>query len=503
MYICRWNEQPFDVRIRSIYQFQTSGYSFILCMQYINMKMLRLNNTLLQRPFQEFFNKEAGSGLLLILSTVVALIWANSTLSSYYTGLWDSIISVGVGEALISKPLLLWVNDGLMAIFFFVIGLEIKRELLNGELSSRKKAMLPLLAALGGAVLPALIYVFMNVGSADSSGWGVPMATDIAFAIGILALLGSRAPMALKIFVTALAIVDDLMAVLVIALFYTAEISLVSLGLGMGFFVLALLANRLGVHRTAIYVVLGIATWVAFLKSGIHATVAGVLFAAAIPARTKLTASDFLNKGENFIHAVREQLATKSDRRTAIHHLEETSKLAQSPLERMEHSLHGWVAFGVMPVFALANAGVVISTDVLGSLPASMVFWGIFLGLLVGKPIGIVCMTWLAVRIRMAELPKGVTWRHIIGAGALAGIGFTMALFIANLAFEDQATLEIAKTAILTASFVSGILGWLLLSGAKESPLVSEEKEIVITIDSEADIANSDSSLKQVQEKNE
>lgn len=439
------------------------------------MKSFRLNIALLQRPFQEFFSKEAVSGILLILSTVVALVWANSAFTTYYTTLWQTVVSVGVGAASISKPLLLWVNDGLMAIFFFVIGLEIKRELLNGELSSRKQAMLPFVAAIGGAIIPALIYVSLNTGSAEIKGWGVPMATDIAFAIGILALIGSRAPLALKIFVTALAIVDDLMAVFVIALFYTAEISLASLGAGLGFFVLALLANRLGINRTAVYVILGIATWIAFLKSGVHATVAGVLFATAIPARTKLSTVDFLSKGEDFIHAVRQQVAVKSDQRTAIHHLEETSKQAQSPLERMEHALHGWVAFGVMPVFALANAGVMISGDVLSSLLANTVFWGIFLGLLLGKPLGIAGMVWLAVRTKIAELPKGITRRHVIGAGALAGIGFTMALFIANLAFDNAATLEIAKTAILSASFCSGVIGWLLLAGAKEASVEVEE----------------------------
>ena len=449
-------------------------------------------NTLLQRPFQEFFSKEAGSGLLLIFSTIVALIWANSPLSNAYAALWETYFIVGVGEASINKPILLWVNDGLMAIFFFVVGLEIKRELLSGELSTRRKAALPLVAAIGGAVIPAIIYVALNAGSTEINGWGVPMATDIAFAIGVLALLGSRAPLALKIFVTALAIVDDLMAVLVIALFYTAEISLVSLGAGVGLFALALLANRLGIHRTAVYVILGVATWVAFLKSGVHATVAGVLFATAIPVRTRLSTKDFLKKGEDFIHSVREHVAFKSDQRTAIHYLEETSIHAQSPLERMEHALHGWVAFGVMPVFALANAGVAISGEAMSSMLASMVFWGIFLGLLIGKPLGIISLTWLAVRARIADLPAGITWRHVIGAGALAGIGFTMALFIANLAFDNAATLEIAKLAILAASLVSGLVGWMLLSTTPLSPTDAEEGNVVVHID-EVDVAVSSS----------
>ena len=440
----------------------------------------RFSTTLLQRPFTDFFDKEAGSGLLLIATTLIALAWANSGISESYQALWKTYVTVGIGEAGISKPLILWVNDGLMAIFFFVVGLEIKREILTGELSTRRKAMLPLLAAIGGAVIPALIYFVMNAGTAAEQGWGVPMATDIAFALGVLALLGSRAPLGLKIFVTALAIVDDLMAVMVIALFYTAEISVNSLAAGFGFFALAWVFNRMGIHKTAVFVVLGIATWVAFLKSGVHATIAGVLFASAIPTRTKLNAEDFLKKGEKFISSVRDQLGSSGDQRMAIHYLEEASRNAQSPLERMEHALHGWVAFGVMPIFALANAGVIISGDAMGSLLGDLVFWGIFAGLFVGKPIGVIAFTWLAVRSKLAELPEGVTWRHVVGAGALAGIGFTMALFIANLAFAGSETLETAKLAILAASLASGIAGWMLLSGSARRAPDPMEEEIVV-----------------------
>lgn len=447
------------------------------------MKKDLKNNLSLQRPFQEFFSKEAGSGILLILITIVALIWANSSWASYYSSLWGSYFIVGVGEWTINKPLLLWVNDGLMAIFFFVVGLEIKRELLSGELSTPKKAAFPLIAAIGGALIPALIYVFLNLNTPEVAGWGVPMATDIAFALGVLALLGSRAPLALKIFVTALAIVDDLMAVLVIALFYTEQIYLTSLGIGFVLFAIALIGNKRGIHRTAFYVILGIAMWVAFLKSGVHATIAGVLFATAIPAGTKLDTKEFLKKSQKFIGSVRGQVDTDVDQRTAIHHLEETSRHAQSPLERMEHALHGWVAFGVMPIFALANAGVAISGSALGSMLSNMVFWGIFLGLYVGKPVGIVAITWLAIKTKIAELPEGITWRHMIGAGALAGIGFTMALFIANLAFSDPDTLETAKMAILAASLVSGITGWILLSGSQKGGDSLEEKESVVVID--------------------
>ena len=444
------------------------------------MKVSGLNKALLMRPFQEFFNREAGSGLLLIFCTIVALVWANSAFGESYASLWKTYLNVGIGEAGINKPLILWVNDGLMAIFFFVVGLEIKRELLSGELSTPRKAALPLMAAIGGAVIPALIYVVLNLGTPEVNGWGVPMATDIAFALGVLALLGSKTPLSLKIFVTALAIVDDLMAVLVIALFYTAKISLVSLAIGFGFLVVTYIVNRMGIQKSALFVILGVATWVAFLKSGVHATIAGVLFAALIPAKARIETGEFLEKGEKFIHKVRENVGSPNDQRTAIHYLEEASKHAQTPLERMEHALHGWVAFGVMPVFALANAGVAIAGDVLGGIVTSMVFWGIFAGLLLGKPVGILAMVWVAVKTRVAELPAGVTWRHVIGAGALAGIGFTMALFIANLAFvESQATLEIAKLAILCASLVSGILGWILLSSSAVKP-VEEAEDLVV-----------------------
>ncbi len=419
------------------------------------------NTNLLYKPFQSFFNKEAGSGILLILCTIVALVMANSALSDAYASFWQTKVTMGFGSFEISKAFLLWINDGLMAIFFFVVGLEIKRELIGGELSTAKKAALPLAAAFGGAVLPALIYTFFNLGTPGIQGWGVPMATDIAFALGVLALLGTRAPLALKIFVTALAIADDLMAVLVIAVFYTSEVSIISLGIGVAVFAIALLANRIGIHRTAVYVVLGIAMWVAFLKSGIHATVAGVLFAVAIPARNKLTHVDFIERSAALISKLDNGQTPKPEK--TLHYLERVSKDAQTPLHRMEKALHGWVAYGIMPIFALSNAGVVLSGEALGAGFGNPVFLGIFLGLLLGKPLGIFAFAWLAIKSRIAELPSGISWRHLFGAGALAGIGFTMALFIGNLAFSGSDMLETSKMAILAASLASGILGAALL----------------------------------------
>ncbi|RMF56860.1 MAG: Na+/H+ antiporter NhaA, partial [Bacteroidetes bacterium] len=401
------------------------------------------------RPFQRFFEQEAAGGILLLVCAVIALLWANSPFSESYFSLWETLVTVGVGGFVISKPLLLWINDGLMAIFFFVVGLEIKREVLVGELSSPKAAALAVAAAFGGMVVPAALYTLLNAGTDGASGWGIPMATDIAFALGVLALLGSRAPLALKVFLTALAIVDDLGAVLVIALFYTAEISWGALGAGAGALVALVAANRLRIQRPAVYVVLGIALWVAFLKSGIHATVAGVLLALTIPARRRLDTHEFLARGNELLRVFARDVRPgktepSTDQRDALHALEVTCRQAETPLIRMEHALHGWVAFLIIPLFALANAGVALGGD-LGAAFGNRVTLGIVLGLFVGKQIGVTGFAWLAVRLGWAALPAGVTWRQIYGVSFLCGIGFTMSLFIANLAFAEAALLDSAK----------------------------------------------------------
>ncbi|MEM9996171.1 MAG: Na+/H+ antiporter NhaA [Bacteroidota bacterium] len=442
----------------------------------------------LMRPIQGFMQNAAAGGIVLLVCAVLALVWANSPLADAYLYLFGSekgeslTLSLGIApatlggsEALyISKPLILWINDGLMALFFFLIGLEIKREVLAGELKSPKKAALALSAAVGGMVAPAAFYVAVNWGEPTLGGWGVPMATDIAFALGVLALLGSRAPLALKIFLTALAIVDDLGAVMVIALFYTAELNLNALMLGFGFFAVMLVMNRLGVMRTAVYVVLGLALWVCFLKSGVHATIGGVLAALAIPATRRLDAPGFLKKAEYYLKEIREdaqpgtQLMT-ADQRDAVHALETISKAADAPLTRFEHALHGWIAFFVMPVFALANAGVAIPSD-FGALLASPVMLGIVLGLVVGKQIGVFGFAYAAVKLGIASLPSGVTWKQVYGVSLLTGIGFTMSIFIANLAFVDAADLDAAKLAILIASTISGVAGYLLLRSSSGTP---------------------------------
>ena len=421
----------------------------------------------LLRPFQTFFRLEAAGGILLLVCAALALVWANSPWAEAYRAVFDATVTVGIGAAAISKPLLLWINDGLMAIFFFVVGLEIKREVLVGELAQPKKAALALAGAAGGMVVPALIYAVMNVGGPGSSGWGIPMATDIAFALGVLALLGKRAPLALKVFLTALAIVDDLGAVLVIAFFYTEQIALGALGIAALFLVALMAVNRFGVRRTSVYVVLGLGLWVAFLKSGVHATIAGVLLALTIPANRLIDAPTLAERVRSVLDMFaghepgRHKVTT--DQQDALHTIEHTLHKADAPLLRMEHALHGWVAFGIMPLFALANAGVTFG-GAMGDVLTNPITLGIVLGLVVGKQIGVTAFAWLAVRLGWAALPAGISWRQIHGVSALCGIGFTMSLFIANLAFADALLLDSAKVGILAASVVSGLIGWFLLT---------------------------------------
>jgi NhaA family Na+:H+ antiporter len=420
--------------------------------------------------FQEFIQLEASSGILLMALTVAALVWANSPWSDSYFGTWQTKLTFGVGNWALSKPLLKWINDGLMAVFFFVVGLEIKRELLTGELASPRRAALPIAAAIGGMAIPAAIYAVFNVGKSSLSGWGIPMATDIAFTLGVLALLGRRIPLALKVFFTALAIVDDLGAVLVIALFYTADIAWTSLLVGAVILVGLIVLNRLGVKQTFPYAVLGIGLWLAFLYSGVHATIAGVLLALTIPAHSAIT------DRKAFAEAIRstleryEQACCSEDangmaageRQAAAYALEAASERAESPLQRLEHALHPWVSYGILPVFALANAGVSIRGDIGGALLSPLAL-GIIGGLVLGKSLGISVFSWLAVRLGIAEMPDGVSWRHILSASLLAGIGFTMSLFIAGLAFDDPALLDTAKIGIITASLIAGLGGALLV----------------------------------------
>jgi Na+:H+ antiporter, NhaA family len=419
-------------------------------------------------PFREFAHLEASGGIVLILTALLALFWANSPWSESYFDLWSTKLTIGVGDYSLSKALLLWVNDGLMAIFFFVVGLEIKRELLVGELASASKAILPLAAAIGGAVVPAGLFFALNAGKNGSSGWGVPMATDIAFSLGVLALLGSRAPLALKVFLTAFAIIDDLIAVMIIALFYTSSLKAEYLVLAGGVFLALIFINRIHVNGPILYALLGCVLWFAFLKSGLHATIAGVLLATTIPARTRIDTRHFLHVAEGQIARFRragaagESILTSKEHQAALHNILEATEHVESPMARLEHALHPWVAFAIVPIFALANAGVDLGSD-LGTALASALTAGIVIGLVAGKFIGILGASYLAVRSGITELPDGVDWRHIAGASFLGGIGFTMSLFIAGLAFDDPAMLDRAKIGILLASLLAGVAGYSLL----------------------------------------
>jgi NhaA family Na+:H+ antiporter len=420
------------------------------------------------RPFQEFAAREASGGILLLFCTVAALIWVNSPLGSLYEALWHTKVTFGLGGHTLGRDLHFWVNDGLMAIFFFVVGLEIKRELLVGELASVRQAALPILGALGGVVAPALIYTALNFSGEGAAGWGIPMATDIAFVIGIMALLGDRVPLGLKVFLTALAIVDDIAAVLVIALFYTAQIAWLGVGVAALCVVLLLAANRMGVRHPLPYVLLGIVLWLAVLHSGVHATIAGVLLAMTIPSSTELNAPEFLQRSREILqHFERcadseKGVMTDEEQQIAIDALEDTCEKVQPPLYRLEQALHPWVTFLIMPVFALANAGVVLSGGITQPLREPVTL-GVALGLLLGKPIGIGLASWLAVKIGLAMLPSGVSWNHIHGAAWLGGIGFTMSLFIAALAFPAQELLATAKMGVLGGSFFAGIIGFVIL----------------------------------------
>lgn len=420
------------------------------------------------KPFEAFIRTETSSGLLLMGCAILALIWANSPFRGLYQNIWDSRITFSVGAFVISKSAFLWINDGLMAIFFFLVGLEIKREVLVGELSEPRQAVLPIAAAAGGMLLPALMYAGFNVGTPGFAGWGIPMATDIAFALGILSLLGNRAPVGLKVFLTAVAIVDDLGAVVVIAVAYTSEIAWGFIGAGMMFWGTLVLANRLGILHPLVYAILSLLMWVAFLKSGVHATIAGIMAAVAIPVKTRINADEFLECGHAYLDAFADagergtEVFTNPRQRGSLQALEIACHVAEPPLQRFEHTLHPWVSYGVMPIFALANAGVSLGGDI-GSILLEPVTIGVIVGLVIGKQAGIFLFSWMIVRTGLADLPEGVSWRQIYGAGVLAGIGFTMSLFIGGLAFESGPLLDAAKIGILAASAVSGFVGWSVL----------------------------------------
>lgn len=421
----------------------------------------------LARPFQEFIQFEASSGILLIISAITAIFLANSQLSDAFLGFWQSIFSISLGNWSLSKPLQLWINDGLMAIFFFMVGLEIKRELISGELSNFKAAITPVVAALGGMMMPALLYVAFNHHLPSSSGWGIPMATDIAFALGILILLGRRIPLGLKIFITAFAIVDDLGAILVIALFYSKQFYVPALLTAGGILIILLFFNYLNIRHPIFYILPGFILWYALLKSGIHATISGVLLALTVPAVNNIGPDLFLRRMNHYLAHFKDLSPVKNSKLTqeqleALQAMEISCHKLESPLQRLEHALHPWVSYLIMPLFALSNAGVPFKAG-LGEIISSPISWGIILGLGLGKFLGVFGFTWLSVKAGLARLPENVTFRHLAGAGFLGGIGFTMSLFITYLAFEDALLIATAKGAIFIASLLSAFAGVLIL----------------------------------------
>ena len=410
-------------------------------------------------PLRRFLHEARAGGIILFAATAVALVLANSSLHPQFEALLHTELGFRLGHMEFSHSLLHWVNDGLMTIYFFVVGLEIKREFSTGELANPRAALLPILAATGGATVPALIYMFFNHGAPSHHGWAVPMATDIAFTLGALSLLGTRVPVTLKIFLTAVAIVDDLIAVLVIACFYSGSLNWAALTLGLALLTLALFANFCGVRNLGIYGGLTFLIWAAFLKSGVHATVAGVLSAWCLPARTIIDPDTFRAQVQELMQnsGPEEQIFAGT-----VQEIERLCEAVQAPLQRAEHMLGQAAALVIIPIFALANAGVPLSRDIFGPQSAPIA-WGIILGLVLGKPLGILLTCACATKLGMADLPGRTSWAQMLGGSVLAGIGFTMSIFIASLAFPDPTTLAATKGAILVASFLAFCGGVLLL----------------------------------------
>ncbi|BCZ16738.1 Sodium:Proton antiporter NhaA [Helicobacter sp. NHP19-003] len=416
--------------------------------------------------FVDFVKSESFGGIFLFVSAVWAMIYANSFMSHYYFELWHTKVGIIFGTKFFGFSIHHWINDVLMAFFFLVVGLEIKREVMYGELCGLQKAAFPVIAALGGMLAPGIIYYTLNAGTNSAHGFGIPMATDIAFALGVILLLGKRVPPALKVFLVTLAVADDLGAIVVIAIFYTTNLKLIWLAGSALILLVLLLLNRLGVKNLLSYLILGVGLWFTTHNSGIHATIAAVALAFTIPIKvsqpSKLLQS-FSTALEHFKGCFKNP-ATKpleQDQRDALYSLQSATKSLQSPLERLEHILQPYGAYFIMPIFAFANAGVQIGKDL--NFHVDEILWGVVLGLVIGKPIGILGITFLSEKLRIAKRPEGVSWGQILGAGMLAGIGFTMSMFISNIAFNSVDAMEVSKIAILLGSITSGIVGTLYL----------------------------------------
>ncbi|MCT4638249.1 MAG: Na+/H+ antiporter NhaA [Bacteroidales bacterium] len=420
----------------------------------------------LTNSFQRFFKLETSGSIVLLACAVIAIFISNGAFSTKYFTLLQSEFTIGFGEYILSKPILLWINDGLMAIFFFVVGLEIKREIIYGELSTFKQAMLPVFAAIGGMFVPIAIFLIVNNGGAGSEGWGIPMATDIAFSLGVLMLLGKRVPVSLKVFLTAFAIVDDIGGVLVITFFYSSTIMWKYIIIAFALYAILLIFNSMNRYSKYAWTVMSIIIWVLFLKSGIHPTIAGIIIAFTIPANRKINCNTFADTISPVVDKFRENqnsmhLLTKPQIES-IGHIEELTDKVQPRLQYVENKMHGWVVWLIMPIFAMANCGVVLFNDQ-GNISAGWLSFSIAAALLLGNTIGIPLFSWIAVKLKLAVLPKGIKFKHLIAVGLLGGIGFTMSLFINSLAFTDAEIINQAKIGIIAGSLVSGILGFFVL----------------------------------------
>ncbi|EAP87050.1 Na+/H+ antiporter NhaA [Croceibacter atlanticus] len=421
--------------------------------------------TKLLSPFQKFVKIESLSGILLLATTILALVWANSPYASSYDAIWNYELGITTQSFEFTKPVILWINDGLMAIFFFLIGLEIKREILIGELNSVKKLAFPLFGALGGMIIPIALFFLINQNPETQDGWGISMATDIAFSLAVLNALGKRIPLNLKIFLTAFAIVDDLGAVMVIALFYSGTIKMGLLAIAFGILGLLYILAARQFFSKFLLLIAGIAVWFLFLKAGIHPTIAGILLAFSVPVRQKMVTDDFINSLGKFYNDFKKARILKKpilskQQLAQLNNLDETTDQFRSPLQSLEHDLHGWVAYCIIPIFALANAG--ISINGVESVNSSFAIT-IIIALVLGKGIGVSGIVLLAQKLKWITIPKDISKQQIIGVSFLAGIGFTMAIFIANLAFSSSIYLNSAKIGVLIGSLIAAVIGYIIL----------------------------------------
>ena len=423
---------------------------------------------LLLTPLEEYVRTSVSGIGLLLLGTVAALVMANSPLSDTYTNFWETQLTIGTADYHITESLRHWVNDCLMALFFFILGLEIKREVLVGELRYPRQAALPISAAIGGAIVPAVAFALLNFGGAGIDGWGVPIGTDTAFSLGVISLFAGRVRSVLLVFLTAFAIVDDIVAVLVIALFYTSDLSVEALGIAAVLFLVLALGNYAGIVRWPFYAVVGAGLWLAIFESGVHGTIAGVLVALTIPARAWINPSEFLDRGRDLIHEfeltcdIAPTMLSNEPQQAVVQALERLTEQVETPLTHIEHKLYPWVTYAVLPLFAFANAGIAF-VDGIRAAATSPITWGVIAGLLLGKPIGITLFTWLAARSGLARLPKAIDLRQIFAVAWLGGIGFTMSLFITELAFVEQNLADEARIGVIIGSIISGVGGYLVL----------------------------------------